>query len=75
MAADSGMPYLALIGLIGIVAVVGAVVVYMMRKGEQEAATETPVARQVTRHHKMCCKPSTLRCLTLQIPARLFPKR
>lgn len=47
MAVEGAVPYVALIGLLAIVAVVGAAVVYVMRKGEKEAATDTPIARQV----------------------------
>ena len=46
MAVEGAVPYVALIGLLAIVAVVGAAVVYVMLKGEKEAATDTPIARQ-----------------------------
>lgn len=46
MAVEGAVPYLALLGLLALVAVVGAAVVYVMRKGEKEAAVDTPIARQ-----------------------------
>ncbi|DBA82094.1 hypothetical protein WJX77_002843 [Trebouxia sp. C0004] len=47
MAVNGAVPYIALLGLLAFVAVVGAAVVYVMRKGENEAAVDTPRARQV----------------------------
>ncbi len=44
---ENVMPVAAMIALLGFVAVVGAAVVYMLRKGEKEAAVEAPIARQV----------------------------
>ena len=46
MALEGTVPYIALIGLLAFVAVVGAAVVYVMRKGEKESAVDTPIARQ-----------------------------
>ncbi len=46
MAVKGAVPYIALIGLLALVAVVGGAVVYVMRKGEKEAAEDTPIARQ-----------------------------
>ncbi len=46
MAVEGAVPYIALLGLLALVAVVGAAVVYFMRKGEKEAAVDTPIARQ-----------------------------
>ncbi len=46
MGVEGAVPYLALLGLLALVSVVGAAVVYVTRKGEQEAAVDTPIARQ-----------------------------
>ena len=70
------MPYIALIALLGVVAVVGAVAIHMMRKGDKEAAVEAPPARHVRQQYRdrSCSLVTGCRCrhprVALNVPGQ-----
>ena len=48
MASQSNTAYVAILGLLGFVACIGATVVYVLRKGAQEVHVEAQRPRQVS---------------------------